>query len=204
MKQTEKSAIARARILDVTIELLASRGYAATSVQAAARAGDIRLATLQHHFPSKVDLMAAVVERYSRNTLEQFRVGLRGITGPRDRLYRMMEIAWSVSQTPELQASSEIALARRADPGLIAATDPIYRYFDNVTRRWVLGLARQAGLDLTLASKLHELNNSVHSGLVLRRAAGSSPGELETIARFWREVAAPFLTPGSPANSLSQ
>lgn len=53
---------ARAKILEIAFELMAEKGYRGTSIaQVAARAG-ISQSGLLHHFPSKQDLLIAVID----------------------------------------------------------------------------------------------------------------------------------------------
>ena len=63
---TERSSVAgdeaRAKILAIAFELMAEKGYRGTSIaQVAARAG-ISQSGLLHHFPSKQDLLIAVID----------------------------------------------------------------------------------------------------------------------------------------------
>jgi AcrR family transcriptional regulator len=51
-----------AQILDAAVALFAERGFAASTVELAARAG-VSKGTVFHHFPGKDDLIAALVER---------------------------------------------------------------------------------------------------------------------------------------------
>ncbi len=54
----------RTTILERALELFARQGYAGTGMRAIARAAGIREATLYHYFPTKEELMNAVVEHY--------------------------------------------------------------------------------------------------------------------------------------------
>jgi AcrR family transcriptional regulator len=52
----------RQRILDVTLALMAQRGVAGTSMRDLAAAAGLNVASLYHYFPSKHDLLLAVLE----------------------------------------------------------------------------------------------------------------------------------------------
>lgn len=54
-------------ILDVAETLIQTRGYSAFSYQDVADALGIRKASIHYHFPSKADLGAAVIDRYSQH-----------------------------------------------------------------------------------------------------------------------------------------
>ena len=52
----------RTRILDAALELMGEQGASTTSMRQLAGACDINVATLYHYFPSKSDLLRAVIE----------------------------------------------------------------------------------------------------------------------------------------------
>jgi AcrR family transcriptional regulator len=59
----------RQRILDVTLALMAQRGVAGTSMRDLASAAGLNVASLYHYFPSKHDLLLAVLKE--RGMLEE-------------------------------------------------------------------------------------------------------------------------------------
>jgi AcrR family transcriptional regulator len=52
----------RARILDAALALVSERGAAATSMRTLASACGLNVATIYHYFPSKADLLRALIE----------------------------------------------------------------------------------------------------------------------------------------------
>ena len=52
----------RTRILDTALALMGEQGASTTSMRQLARACEINVATLYHYFPSKSDLLRAVIE----------------------------------------------------------------------------------------------------------------------------------------------
>jgi AcrR family transcriptional regulator len=61
--QAQKSERMRAAILETAVRRLAKSGYHATSIKKIAADGRFSIGAVQHHFPAKLDLMAAVAER---------------------------------------------------------------------------------------------------------------------------------------------
>ena len=51
----------RARILDAALSLMSEHGVAGTSMRMLAGECGLNVATLYHHFPSKADLLRAVL-----------------------------------------------------------------------------------------------------------------------------------------------
>lgn len=67
----------REEILDAAAELFTEHGYAATSTRRIAEAVGIRQASLYYHFPAKGDILAALLTRTVRPSVEHA-VALRG------------------------------------------------------------------------------------------------------------------------------
>ena len=58
----DRSRITRERLLGASIDLLATQGWAATTVGAVAAAAGVSRGAAQHHFPTREDLFTAAVE----------------------------------------------------------------------------------------------------------------------------------------------
>jgi AcrR family transcriptional regulator len=63
VQNREVRAVTRARLLNAALELFASRGYAATSVDAIAGAAGVSAGLLYHHFDSKAAVLNAIFEQ---------------------------------------------------------------------------------------------------------------------------------------------
>jgi AcrR family transcriptional regulator len=62
-----KTAGTKARILDAAVEVFGTQGYDAGSLREVAALAGISQAGLLHHFPNKVALLSAVIERRDQN-----------------------------------------------------------------------------------------------------------------------------------------
>lgn len=111
----------RERILHEAVALFGSRGYAGTSLADIAQASDISKAGLLHHFSSKDDLFAKVLERHDQEASgirvrprsrgagrerHDLREGLSGQDGldPWEELERFVELLGSGARRRELVA----------------------------------------------------------------------------------------------------
>ena len=61
---TTASRSTRDRLIDVGLELMRKHGYGATGLQELLRAADVPKGSFYHHFDSKEEFAAAVIERY--------------------------------------------------------------------------------------------------------------------------------------------
>lgn len=109
-KQERKSERARRTICEATVQSLAARGYSETSINRVVEIAGVSKGALQHHFPSKEDLMASTasyllarpVEYSDRDTFSNVR----------DRLRAFWE---RMTNTRAYLALLEILIAARTD-----------------------------------------------------------------------------------------
>jgi AcrR family transcriptional regulator len=121
----------RARILDAALALVSETGAAGTSMRRLAAACGLNVATIYHYFPSKADLLRALVEeqRYGERMATDD-PPLDGGLGPHDRFVGFF--AWVVEATLREEAVLRLlvgegmhgdAVARDAARDLLAALD---------------------------------------------------------------------------------
>ena len=65
--QAERYAETRRKIMDATVACIDSFGFPKTTMQKVAREAGFTVGAVQHHFPYKSDLLAAVLEDGFRN-----------------------------------------------------------------------------------------------------------------------------------------
>lgn len=92
----------RARILDIALRLLSDRGVAATSMRDLANACELNVSTLYHYFPSKADLVQAVIaqRRYVERINEEQPPRGDG-RPPADRLAGLIRFLWTAALAEE-------------------------------------------------------------------------------------------------------
>lgn len=129
---------ARQRILEVAWEAFAEKGFRATSFNEIARASGLTMPGLIHHFPSKVDLFAAVLE--ARDADDHAR--LLGALGEQPSMFEVLDAfvataRMNVDRSSMVQLSHLIAAesARGNHPG----TESVRAHFRNAR-----GMVRQA------------------------------------------------------------
>jgi AcrR family transcriptional regulator len=89
--KTAQGAASRERLLDAAIELIAERGYSASSVEALCRRADVAKTALYWHFGSKEGLLAAAVERVANAWIEEIQKSVYLARDPAQRLERAFE-----------------------------------------------------------------------------------------------------------------
>ncbi len=118
--RTKKGGATRATLLDSTIMLLATTGYAATTTQAVLDHSGLSRGSLLHQFRTREALMVAAaeeaVERMFVGTQEKLAAAGETIEALRQYPYAL----WEVQNEPPARAYAELQLASRWELGLQA------------------------------------------------------------------------------------
>ncbi|HEY3143981.1 MAG TPA: TetR/AcrR family transcriptional regulator [Acidimicrobiales bacterium] len=90
----------RSRIVDAALSLMSQRGAAGTSMRQLATACGLNVATIYHYFPSKADLLRAVIEerRYGERIATED-PPIDSNLPPRQRLEALLIWVWDQTQT---------------------------------------------------------------------------------------------------------
>ncbi len=144
--QEERSEGTQQRILNAAIELLYNEGYAAASTHKIAERAGVSRGAMLHHFPSKDDLMLAVVRAARERNAPSLRAGLAKISDPLDRFYALPDLAWEVMSGPSGIAVLEIMMSSRSNPELGARLAPLQAEIEAESQARILQLMQDAGL----------------------------------------------------------
>jgi len=88
-------------ILDAALEVLAERGYARGSMAEVARRSGVSKGTVYVYFPTKADLVAALMAQAPEELSARFEE-VEPNAGARERVRRLMEEVWAVVSTPRV------------------------------------------------------------------------------------------------------
>ncbi len=85
----------RERILDAALDLTARKGAEGTSMRELADACEVNVAALYYHFPSKADLLRAVIAERQYELRMELVPGSFDTTAPaQDRVFALLESVW--------------------------------------------------------------------------------------------------------------
>ncbi|MGH3435786.1 MAG: TetR family transcriptional regulator C-terminal domain-containing protein [Sciscionella sp.] len=91
-RQGKPSAPARQRILETAWDLIAERGYHSVRVADIATACDTSIASINHHFPTKGDLLNEALRRNVKLAFDRQVAELHAIENAHERLLRLVEL----------------------------------------------------------------------------------------------------------------
>lgn len=117
--QARKSRATRNIVLEAALDCLAEGGYAGCSLQLVADRAGISRGAMLHHYTSKLELMAAVIEYAFYRRMQDFLARIRALSEPArvDRLDGVT-ISYESCGTREYRAYLALHLASRNDPEL--------------------------------------------------------------------------------------
>lgn len=148
MTQAERTARTRSKVLATAIDCLHTVGYAATTTSLVAQRSGSRGAML-HQFPTRADLMLAVVEAAFEEEMDLYDARFGAIADPKERVFAIPEAIWETLSRPAgvavleiLQGSrSDLGDERRAGAGAGADLQGVAAAADQVVRRRLSGCA---------------------------------------------------------------
>lgn len=187
-KQQAKSRRVRKEICEATISCLIKLGYAETSLQRVAKAAGFSKGALQHHFPSKEDLMAATADRLLERPFTQ----PRNAEDLPDSVEAAILMNWKkLANTQAYLALLEILIATRTDLKLQdRIKDKLAAWNDALDQQALRTFRSATGTDEDVVAVL-TMTRSLMRGLVIQDRYSADPGKTLNLIHRW--IA--FITP---------
>jgi AcrR family transcriptional regulator len=126
--QQERRDQTRGKLLDATIESLLEVGYAGTTTRRVAERAGVSAGAQTHHFPHRVDLVGAAVERLAAQRVSALSKRARDL--PADRKARTraaLNLLWRDFSSDLFTVFVKLWVAAADDPDLYARLVPLER-----------------------------------------------------------------------------
>ncbi|MGV7123047.1 MULTISPECIES: TetR/AcrR family transcriptional regulator [unclassified Sphingopyxis] len=185
--QADRSAATRAKVIAAARDVLCAQGYSGATMHTIRDAAGMSLGAIQHQFPTKAKLMAAVAGEFSAYRVRVYREAIRRGRTPRESMENLIDANFEMISRPEMAAVLEIHLARRNDPDLDREVGPSTRRFDRRVRLWAYSILHAAGIaenEINLSVQL--LNNAVTRGLTVEYIRNPDAASIERAVRIWK------------------
>jgi len=131
--QARKSEATRNQIIGAAIRCIVESSYSNTTTMKIAEKAGLSRGAMLHHFPSKLDIIRAVVDYLHEKRLQAFRRSIKEIPADADRVRLAVRSYWEHVNHPLYIAIFELAVAARTDEDLRQILHPAQRAFD---RAW--------------------------------------------------------------------
>lgn len=199
-RQEQKSERARLLLCESTVTCLTQYGYAETSISRVLAIAQVSKGALQHHYPSKEDLMAATAQHLLHRPLQQQPWSKQdsALSNPETReaaVRKWLKNTWDkMINTGPYQALLEILLATRTDPVL---HQRISRELEDSIRVIDEHFCHQYP-DLNEASKAQLLallcaNRCLLRGLLIEAQYGLTSATQKLVLKQWWQMLTPLL-----------
>lgn len=201
--QEERRAETRRKLIDAAIQVLGEEGYANLTITKTARRAGLTNGALQHHFPTRDDLMLALMDAVYPVLDIPFRsIAAEGL-GVRERVDRVIDRLWEIYSRPEYLAIWDIALGSRGDRRLWVRLRAYQREVSARMRDEFAELFADLGLSTEEVERIFQLSVSHLRGLALQSVFGPDPLRRDTL-ELAKQVAYEQLTRragGSPSST---
>lgn len=179
--QAERTAAMRARLIDAAVSCLNRLGYSATTLATIAEAAGVSRGGMLHQFPSKVDLMLAVVAFASGyDERPQAHRALNADGDKRAQFIDQTDNVWRAQTTPAVMAKLEIMVAARSDPQLAAQLPAMFNAIEARRRGFMVEFAREIGVEDTEAiESMVTLHMAAMRGLSIEILLTDDPARIE-------------------------
>lgn len=186
--QAARSAATRAKVIAAARDILCAQGYSGATMHAIRDATGMSLGAIQHQFPTKAKIMAAVAAEFSAYRTRIYAEAIRRGKTPRESMENLLDANFEMVSRPEMAAVLEIHLARRNDPDLDREVAPSTRRFDRRVRLWGYSILRAAGIEDDEAHmSLQLLNNAVTRGLTVEYIRNPNHEVVERSIAIWKK-----------------
>lgn len=143
---TRRGADTRRKILDATVRVIVSSGFAAMTIERVMTESGISRGSVLHQFPHRQALAVATAEHAMHVVIELARVAAQAKPDPFERLASHAEVMWEAHSSPEGLALNEIVNAAGWDRELAEGLRPVVEVVEADIREQFVEMARDAGL----------------------------------------------------------
>lgn len=194
-KQEAKRALAREKICQATILCLAEMGYAETSIQRVSERAAVSKGALQHHFPTKQDLMAATAERILSNAESAPNNSSADNEQSRNVREEIGLIWHRYVNTDEYRALLEVLIAIRTDTELQTRLSPHLKAWEQSRLSNVVQQYQAPDGDEEEVKVLMTLTTSLMRGLIVQGEYSEDPNFNTKVVDYWLDIIASRLHP---------
>ncbi|MFT3661238.1 MAG: TetR/AcrR family transcriptional regulator [Gordonia sp. (in: high G+C Gram-positive bacteria)] len=183
----QRSRETRERLLAATVDMLASRGWAATTIGAVAAAAGVSRGAAQHHFPTREDLITAVLEAMFQEMTEGAAETVENLPDGPERIDLVVERAVSIYVGKQFKAALQVWAAAASDAHLREAILPLEAKLARAAHRMTVQGLDPAGEHGREAHRLAQLTLDLARGLGLADTLSDDSARRGRVTAAWVE-----------------
>ena len=171
----------RDRIIDTTLEVIATHGVAGTSHRKVAAAAGVPLGSMTYHFSGMDELLHEAFSRFADRGAERFEARMEQAGTPADALNAIVE--GIVTDIPPSGSDEQVITYELYT---LAARSPAFR---DITERW-MARAREA-LEKHFDPLTARLLDALNEGLAVHRTLDRDPAHVAQMIEGFRRISHP-------------
>ncbi|MCJ2178749.1 TetR/AcrR family transcriptional regulator [Novosphingobium album (ex Hu et al. 2023)] len=185
--QQRKSAKMRDRLVSAAVDCLVESGYPGLTTAAVATRSGVSRGAMHHHFPTRMELVAAVVDHVVYHRMRTFLADYFEAVENRQGeplIELACEAHWRSVQTRDYSAWLELTVAARTDGELAAIFHPAARRYDEVWTSEMIEAFPQWQDHWDLLKLANDFTSAMHMGMLLHGPVFGSEDRMERLRRF--------------------
>ncbi|MFI9506911.1 TetR/AcrR family transcriptional regulator [Nocardia sp. NPDC052566] len=186
--QAQRRGRMRTRLLDAAVDSLLEVGFAGTTTLAVQKRAGVPRGTLQHHFPTKADLLAGAVEHIAARRSAELAQEFEAIPAQADRLETAVELTMRMLSGPSFLAALEMWVGARTDPDLLAALLPLEQRMFELMHTGIRDVFRTEFPDDPRVPTITEFTIDIMTGLALRALLTGDVDRNRILQHRWRNA----------------
>ncbi len=176
--------------MDAAVDCLVDVGYAGMSTNLVAERAGLARSAMQYHFPTRPDLVEAVVTFVHDERSAMYRAGMLSRPASADPVDYAIDLYWEQVQHPLFVAYSELHFAARTDAQLAAILKPAFEAYE----RQRLDVHRElfpeiiAKVDPEAISLARDVARFLVEGMALSKMTYDADSRAEAVLRFAKTI----------------
>lgn len=172
----------RRRILEATTDALAAEGFGRLAIARVVERAGVSQGALQHHFPSRDDLVAATAQFLLMRSVKWFHRAKDDLRNGAGALGDLIRRSWREQfKTPEYAALLEILMAARTDEALRARIAPALEEWRRAIDRELGALLVSDGRSKADLEAILTIARATMTGLIAHDELLRDPRRLERV-----------------------
>lgn len=191
--QAERTEETRRRLLDAAVDVLASKGYAGFRTADVAAIAGVSRGAQTHHFPSKDELVMAVVEHVFQRAAEAGRKRARRVGSVDDAIKELISDSQDFFFSELFLIAVDLAIQgrmRASEENPVSDISAASRL--PVEASWLAALI-ESGVPPSVAEDLLWLTISIVRGLAVRRLWQNDTQRFSRLFKLWRKMVVLYL-----------
>jgi AcrR family transcriptional regulator len=194
-KQRAKREAAQEKICRAAIHCLARIGYGETSIQRVCEQAEVSKGALQHHFPTKQDLMTATADHLLSKATFAPLIGDSESTGTRNVRSEIAQIWEKFVNTDAYRALLEILIAIRTDCALQTRLSPHLIVWEKTRLQAAIKHYQAVSGSDEEVQILMTMTTSLMRGLIIQGQYSQDPAFSRKVVTYWLDIISERLLP---------